>query len=237
MDQREKIARLTCTGSAEEENQRISELLAAPFDKIYQLQWKYDQTTVALGRSQKVSSDMLKRADKHGISVYQRLSGGGAVLTSPNLFSLTTLIPVGHPLASLDLVNCFRITGKCWHRALLQTGIESVVCEIVDKGPSNLQWICFAGASHGELFDNKGNKLLGLAQVRKRHGVAVMAGMYNNPVEWESLFDVYKGAIPPEELDAIKNMTTCARTNGTNLSPAIKNTLINHFSQQLLSAV
>ena len=62
MDQREKIARLTCTGSAAEENKRIGELLSEELDSIYQLHWHYDQTTIALGRSQKVTPEMELRA-------------------------------------------------------------------------------------------------------------------------------------------------------------------------------
>jgi len=109
---------IQCHGGAEKENDRISELLSLPLDKVYQLHWVYNQTTIALGRSQKVNADMLARAKKANAGVFQRLSGGGAVITSENLISLTTLLPLEHPLAKLDLIQCFKAVGDLWQKAL-----------------------------------------------------------------------------------------------------------------------
>ena len=58
-------------------------------------------------------------------TVFQRLSGGGAVLTSPNLYSVTTIIPTSHPLAKLDLVNCFRRIGDVWRQTLVEANVDT----------------------------------------------------------------------------------------------------------------
>ena len=44
--------------------------------------------------------------------------------------------------------------------------------------------------SHGELVSADGRKLLGLAQIRKRNGVALVSGLHLSPCEWSVLADV-----------------------------------------------
>ena len=107
----------------------------------------------------------------------------------------------------------------------------------LDKGAPNLQWICFAGASHGELFDNKGRKLLGLAQVRKRHGIAVMMGMYDKPIDWPMLFSVVKGEYGHADIEQIKAVTTCAKGMGFDLNETIRRLLIDSFNCHLLDGL
>jgi len=160
------------------------------------------------------------------------LSGGGAVITSENLISLTTLLPLEHPLAKLDLIQCFKAVGDLWQKALARQGISTRLCTKVDKGPSSLNWICFAGASHGELFDEKGRKLLGLAQVRKRNGIAIMAGIYLSQINWDVLFNVFQGSSSDDDLAAIKRATTSIEEQGTVLSPQRQAAMIEDYIRQ-----
>lgn len=207
MDSLTKPHWLSRSGSAREENQTITALMQSPADCIQHLHWRYDQTAVVLGRSQKITAELQNRALEYGVDICQRISGGGAVIAAPNLLSVTTLVPKQHRLASLDLVQCFNHVGECWQKALHDLGVETTLCNRVKKASAEQQWICFAGASHGELFDSQGRKLLGLAQVRKRNAIAIMMGVYVDAIDWQTLFSVHQGSFTVKDVANIDAIT------------------------------
>ena len=186
-----------------------------------------------MGRSQKISSMLEQQASHQGVSVCQRISGGGAVLASPNLVSLTTIIPINHPLGQVDLVNCFRAAGSAWQRALFELNVESQVCSLVEKPKKALSWVCFAGASHGEIFTPGGKKLIGLAQVRKRHAVAVMSGFYLEPINWSLLFSVHNGTVRDREIAQIQLRTTSLSEAGARFGVTGINALFSRYAHYL----
>jgi lipoate-protein ligase A len=58
---------------------------------------------------------------------------------------------------------------------------------------ADLEWVCFAGLSHGELIDAHGGKLLGLAQSRGRWGALISVGLLLAQTPWETLEAIHRG--------------------------------------------
>ncbi|WP_026375362.1 lipoyl protein ligase domain-containing protein [Aestuariibacter salexigens] len=208
MEHKEEVVHIHGCGSALDENAALSEMLQDGNNQLRHLIWHYQGNHVVLGRSQKPTDAMQLRAQQYDVGVCQRLSGGGAVLASEGLVSVSTVIPTAHPMAHNDLIACFQLFGAIWQAALSDLGVPTRVCDKVDKGPEKHQWQCFAGASHGELFDTQNRKLVGLAQVRKRHAIAVMMGVYVQPVDWLSLHQIYLGYTEKQDVEWIKNRTS-----------------------------
>ena len=125
---------LTCEGNAAQENKLLELLLTSNPSEPVHLDWHYDVTNIVIGRGQKITPEMKQRAIDKGVDIYQRQSGGGAVLASPNLLSVSTIIPATHPLARQDLIRCFYTFGKLWQKALITTHVMTELCETVNKG-------------------------------------------------------------------------------------------------------
>ena len=92
-----------------------------------------------------------------------------------------------------------------------------------------MRWVCFAGASHGELFDTNGRKLLGLAQVRKKQGIAVMMGIHLNTIDWDTVFSVFQEEFTQSELLTIANITADLSASGFSITTQLRATLLRQF--------
>ena len=127
----------------------------------------------------------------------RRGSGGGAVLAGPWMLSATLFIPAEHPVAALNLIELFRWLEPIWIKALIDSGVP---CKGVDKAlideskviskRHGVEWACYAALSHGEVVSPDGRKLVGLAQIRKRKGIALVCGLHLAPCDWVALCDV-----------------------------------------------
>jgi len=158
--------------------------------------WHYADTALVLGRSQRPSAELAARADRACISLVERLSGGGAVLSGPWMLSVTLLLPPTHPLARASLPAGYRAIGEACRDALRGLGLPTqlaVPARDVSQTADELDWACFASISHGELVAAEGRKVVGLAQVRRRQGIAVCIGVLLARPDWAQLVRVWTG--------------------------------------------
>lgn len=159
--------------------------------------WSYASASLVLGRSQKPSAAMLERAGEEGIDVIVRASGGGAVIAGPWMCGHTVLVPPDHAVARMSLPRSYEAFGEAWRRALGRLGITT---DMAPRGAAGLagvddakRWVCFASLSCGELVGPDNRKILGLAQVRRRNGVAICAGLLLGQPDWPQMLRVWFG--------------------------------------------
>ncbi len=159
--------------------------------------WSYSSVALVLGRSQKPSAAMLERAGEEGIDVVVRAAGGGAVIAGPWMCSHTVLLPPDHALARMSLPRSYEAIGEAWRRALGRLGIPTDIAPRVTAGLAGVdharRWACFASLSCGELVGPDNRKIVGLAQVRRRNGVAICAGLLLSQPDWPRLVRVWLG--------------------------------------------
>jgi len=159
--------------------------------------WIYSSVALILGRGQTASASVLERAGKEGIDVVVRASGGGAVIAGPWMCSHTVLVPPDHAFARMSLPRSYEAIGEAWCRALARLGIATSTAPRVTASAAgddhDGRWACFAGLSYGELVGPGNRKIVGLAQVRRRSGVAVCAGLLLSQPDWPRLVRVWLG--------------------------------------------
>lgn len=168
-------------------------------------------------------------------AVTQRRSGGGAVLAGPWMLGLNLLLPTEHPFAALSHVQAFSWFGRVWQQALADLGIT---CHLANSEEFQqrqalveqlrLDWVCFAGISHGELLDSEGRKVLGLAQYRGRWGTLLSAGLLTATTPWEELEFIHTGQRP--EYSALHALTAPLPQLDTPVArQALLACLLNHL--------
>lgn len=189
--------------SAQSEQDWIARCLEAGLERPRLALVHYEAPAVIYGRSSAPAAAALDRAREAGCSVLQRHSGGGAVLAGPWMLGAALLVPAASPLGAAGIVGAFRQFGAAWAGALESLGFSCREAEAADAAQQNrlaaelgVTWVCFSGLSHGELLDDGGRKVLGLAQWRGKWGVLLSAGLLLRPVPWDLLGRVHLGATP-----------------------------------------
>ncbi|MEH6826329.1 MAG: hypothetical protein V7629_20775 [Motiliproteus sp.] len=234
MNDTENSSPLVVQGSMFEEQRIISELLNAGVSHPQLLLWQYATPAIILGCSQRPDEAQLQRAEQAGLPIMRRGSGGGAVLAGPWMLSVTLFIPEAHEVGGLNIIEIFSWLERIWTQALNDCGVN---CKGVDKTlidqskeiskQQGVAWACYASLSHGEVVSPDGRKLVGLAQIRKRKGVALVSGLHLAPCDWRVLCDVVvndpsKAAV----LDSLNsNVEQLSGASATKLIPQI----IHHF--------
>jgi lipoate-protein ligase A len=126
-----------------------------------------------------------------GLSVYARRSGGTAVLADRFLLNLDVALPMGHPLAPSDLTLSYAWLGGALAAGLRRLGMPAVSLEpgavraeaALRGGAFSLARLaCFGGLSPYEVVAG-GRKVVGLSQIRRRHGSLLQAGL---PLRWDA---------------------------------------------------
>jgi lipoate-protein ligase A len=172
-------------------NSRIFE--AAPQQAAWHL-WHYQSPAVVLGCSQRPDAGQEERAARLGLPLLQRRSGGGAVLEGPWMLGLSVFLPNDHPHHLSSLVQSYRWLAHIIEQSLELHDVEAYALppELVPaKQPDDpLTWACFANFSAWELADAAGRKLVGLAQIRKRPGLLLVAGILLDRSPWQDLVEV-----------------------------------------------
>lgn len=128
-----------------------------------------ERPTLVLGSAQDVSAVEVRVADRLGIDVVSRRSGGTAVLLIPGEHVWLDLsIGPEDPLWCVDVAEAMIWVGEVWRRALHAIGVEA----IVHRGAMvTTRWsgaVCFAGVGPGELVAGSGAKIVGISQRRTR---------------------------------------------------------------------
>jgi len=205
-------------GSAFAEQEMIRKSLDVGVRAPSAAMWSYSSVALVLGRSQKPSAAMLERAGEEGIDVVVRASGGGAVIAGPWMCSHTVLVPPDHDFVRLSLPRGYEVIGEAWRRALGRHGIPTDMAPRAPAGPADAddakRWVCFGGLSCGELVGPDNRKIVGLAQVRRRNGVAICAGLLLGQPDWQRLLRVWLGqgddALAQSLRDGVVSCEECA---------------------------
>jgi lipoate-protein ligase A len=121
-----------------------------------------------------------KRLD---VDVFNRQSGGGAVLLNPGA-QLWVDVVVGRsdPLWNDDVSLASQWLGEVWVTALLSVGIEGVVHRGAMMTNALSSVVCFAGLAAGEVTVD-GAKVVGISQRRTRAGARFQCSV---PLSWDA---------------------------------------------------
>lgn len=145
-----------------------------------------------------MTPELEESAAARGIDVVRRDSGGGAVMTGPWMLGISLWLPPTEPAAQAGPVDTFRRFGAACRDALGELGIAAVLATDADVARSierarlpDLRWACFGTLSHGELVDQAGRKLLGLAQCRRPGGVLLEGGLLLSEPDWALLCELF----------------------------------------------
>src|SRR4051812_15509197 len=145
------------------------------------------QPALILGSSQQLSEVDFPACEAAGVSVHRRRSGGTAVYADEGLLWLDVALPADHRLRLASVTEAYRWFGEVWTVALRELGVEAWVMGPDEARPRNaalelaVRRACYGGVSPYEVFVGD-RKLVGLAQVRRRPGELLQAGMY---LQWE----------------------------------------------------
>jgi lipoate---protein ligase len=139
-----------------------------PLDQRVATFFRATSPTLVLGSSQREESVDVEAAERQGIDVVRRRSGGGGVLLWPHEFVWLDLeIPASDQLWSDDVGRSMWWVGDLWAAALAD--VEPLA--VVYRGRLvRTQWsadVCFAGTGPGEVLVGDA-KLVGISQRRTR---------------------------------------------------------------------
>jgi lipoate---protein ligase len=207
---------------------QLEHSFAAPVLRL----WRYDAPAVVLGCSQRRLLATI--VDSSGLPVLLRGSGGGAVLVGPWMLGLSVALPTGHPLVQAGPVPTYRWLGEALTRVLRRFDVDAVAlppAALGDRRPvESLDWACYGGLSPWEVVAGD-RKIVGLAQVRRRHGVLLVGGLLLDEPGWQQLCHVL--GRPLEQADTLRHCTTSYRAETgrdapiDELTAAIERELVN----------
>jgi lipoate-protein ligase A len=127
--------------------------------------YRWERPALSLGYRQK-APEWLARAERLGVEVVRRASGGGSVLHAGDLtYAVVAPVPAG------ELPGDMRGSHR-WIQALLLDGLRRAGVAAVGAQPvprAERAAVCFAGSTGTEI-DCAGAKLVGSAQRRARFG-------------------------------------------------------------------
>jgi lipoate-protein ligase A len=164
---------------------------------------------VVLGSSQSDQYIDYSYAEREGIGVARRNSGGGAVWVDQEaLLWVDLFLPRDHHLWIDDIHVSANWLGGVWHHALGKLGIDCQLHNGSLKRSPIADLICFAGRGPGELLIGN-QKILGLSQRRTREGTRFQCAL---TLEWnpKHLINLFNSA-------PIKNIESLIRDSGTNI--------------------
>jgi lipoate---protein ligase len=127
---------------------------------------------LVLGSSQGPELLDLHAAQRCGVEVAQRRSGGGLVLVHPDHARwIDVIVPRGHHRWSDDVGRAFWWLGQAWADAV-RPEVSPATTVAHHQGPlERTRWsslLCFAGLGPGEVTVG-GSKVVGMSQRRTRH--------------------------------------------------------------------
>ncbi len=179
---------------AHEEQAWNEQQLATPVMEPQVRLWSYRQAAVVLGCAQRQALDGLPGGAASGMETIVRQAGGGAVLVGPWMLSASIALPHGHPLVTASPVSSYRWLGELYAGVLRNVGLAAHAVtpdeardfhHAHDLGKS-LDWACYGGISPWEVVVGQ-RKIVGLAQIRRRTGILLVAGLLLERPEWPAL--------------------------------------------------
>jgi len=142
-----------------------------------------EHPSLILGSSQRLAEVDVAACHAASVTIHRRRSGGTAVYSDATLLSLDVALPSGHRLLPANITEAYRWFGEVWQIALQTLGITSYVLPDAEARMINgsldpkVRQVCFGGVSPYEVLV-AGRKLVGLAQIRRRPGGLLQAGIY-----------------------------------------------------------
>ena len=131
----------------------------------------------------------LERCEASGIQVLERKAGGGALLLDAHMLCGAICLPIS--AVSSDLTDSYRWLGDHLVGVLKAAGAHGVRRVEVDEARANVAALrsrsdavarlllatCYGALSPHEVVTTSGGKLVGLAQVRRRHAALFQFGI------------------------------------------------------------
>lgn len=223
--------------SAAEEHAWNEHALAQPVEQPGWRVWRYARPAIVLGCSQRrLFETLAARQAAPDVELLLRRSGGGAVLVGPWMIGVSVVLPPEHELVREGPVPSYRWLGIGLARVLQRFGVAARALSPAELGrpaqagrqadatqPArhadatqpvpdvDLRWACFAGLSPWEAVAG-GRKITGLAQVRRRTGVLLVAGVLVERPDWALLCAAL--GRPAADAAALARVTTCCADEG-----------------------
>lgn len=171
--------------------------------------WTYCSSSVVLGCSQRALLGSVQQRLGGRAAVLQRESGGGAVLTGPWLVSASVVVPHDHAWVRGGVVQSYRQFAELHLAALAEVGVLArpvLPHEVAraNEAGATVSWACFGSLSPWEAVDDRGRKLVGLAQRRRRAAVLLVAGTLVGMADWPLLCEA---AGHPEDEPSLRRRT------------------------------
>ncbi|GIV96730.1 MAG: ligase [Herpetosiphonaceae bacterium] len=188
IDQREPIRRLPMSSEPAAAQLAASAALLKGIEELGRpaMRWySISPTTVLLGSSQRPHELDLTACSLANIAIHRRGSGGGVVLAGEDLLLLDLAIPREHRLYIADVTRSYSWLGDIWAATLRRLGLDSRVIPVEEARADVraldplLKRVCFGGLSPYEIVV-AGRKVVGLAQIRRRGGALLQAGVYRH---------------------------------------------------------
>ena len=165
---------------------RDEALLSEVGDEPVERWWVASSPAVVVGlglRHRLASIVDLERCDAAGIEVLDRRAGGGAVLVDQHMLCGAICMPIG--LVASDLTESYRSLADYFHglvpgRSVDVTEARADVALLrarEDPVSKLLLSTCYGALSPHEIVDAAGRKLVGLAQIRRRHAALFQFGI------------------------------------------------------------
>lgn len=153
-------------------------------------------------------------ADRTGVAVVRRRSGGGVVYVDPATTAWVDLIvPAGDPLWLDDVGQAALWVGEAWRAALTDLGVAPLVVHhgALACGPLG-RLVCFGTVGAGEVTTPDGVKVVGVSQRRTRAAARFQCAAY---ARWDPapLVDLLR-------LDGDGARSLTAAATGTGVAPA-----------------
>lgn len=185
--------------------------------------WLWPRPGIVLGCAQRGLLDAVRARAGAGVEVLARAAGGGAVLVGPWMIGVSLVLPSADPRAgrsptdgyrwlALGLVDALRESG-CGARALAPetpkavsqpgSGPASEASTGPQTEPTTVPWACFGSLSAWEIVDDRGRKLVGLAQRRTREAVLLVAGVLATEPDWSLLCEALDAPADAQRLHAL----------------------------------
>ena len=190
---------------------------------------RIDRPALVLGSTQRAEIVDSRRAEREGVDVVRRRSGGGAVFLRPgDHVWMDLLVPVGDRIWDDDVSAAAHWAGASWAAALLALGWPQVDVHrggLVKTGYSRL--VCFAGLGPGEVHAGD-RKVVGLSQRRNRHWTRIQTIAY---LAWEPIHLVDLLVLEASEkaavLDALDRVVG-VEVDGDDLAGSVLSALPRH---------
>jgi lipoate---protein ligase len=144
--------------------------------------WVLEATAPALVLGSTQADNVVDRAaaERLGVEVVRRRSGGGVVLVEPaGTLWVDLIVPDGDPLWDDDVGRAARWVGRAWQAALAELGVAPTEVHegALACGPLG-RLVCFATVGAGEVTLPDRRKVVGVSQRRTRAAARFQCAAY-----------------------------------------------------------